>query len=209
MQVAVYGTLKQGNHLSYILDGCEYVKPTKVYGYKIYHSAHGFPFVIFTGNKKDYFYAELYKITESTLNVLDSVESEGSLYDRVDIALQDATYDIQPKDEKFTISTFLYVGIIEAFQRVPMSVVKNNYWFQENTYRPFNLLVQNRHYSDDAEKIVFDMRFYDFGKSKTNSEYMKSVNKRLQNIYNIEVNTENEEIFLTDLILNKRVIEIK
>lgn len=209
MQVVVYGTLKQGNHLSYILDGCQYLEPVKIHGYKIYHSGYGFPFVLFTGCNDDYFYGELYEVDDSKLKILDSVESEGTMYNRVDIALENKQLNIQPDESFLNVPTYLYVGIIEVFQRVPMEIVKNNYWIQEDTYRAFNLLVHNRYYNDEAKKIVFDMRFYDFGKSRTNKEYMQSVNKRLKNIFDIEVNTDNEQVFLTDLILNNRVIEIK
>ena len=209
MQVVVYGTLKQGNHLSYILDGCQYLKPVKIYGYKIYHSGYGFPFVLFTSNNDDYFYGELYEVDDSKLKVLDSVENEGTMYNRVDIALENKQLNIQPDESFLKVPTYLYVGIIEVFQVVPIEIVKNNYWIQKDTYKAFNLLVHNRHYNDEAKKIVFDMRFYDFGKSRTNKEYMQSVNKRLKNIFDIEVNTDNEQVFLTDLILNNRVIEIK
>jgi len=64
--------------------------------------------------------------------------------------------------------------------------------------------IHEKVYEDIAKKIVFHMRFFDGDRTPTNKSYMRMVEKRMHT----PINTEIEEIFLTDLILMGRIKEL-
>jgi len=84
-KVFVYGTLKQGyGNNEYFLGGSEYLGPA-VTGRADYDmvSLGGFPGVLSDGENA--ILGEVYKVDEATLARLDSLESNGSLYQREQI----------------------------------------------------------------------------------------------------------------------------
>ena len=87
---------------------------------------------------------------------------------------------------------YYYLSIMED---IPNKKMKTGYWGVDKK-KKFSVYVDNRLYQDTADKIVFHMRFFDGDRAPTNSKYMVLVKKRSH----LQLNTENEEIFLMDCI---------
>ena len=212
--IIVYGTLKKQNLLHYHLEKSQYIKPVKLRGFKMFNTEYSFPWAMFTEEQSNSLYGEMYAVDKETLTRLDAVESEGSLYQRIN--LQETKYNLDYlKNDNFATATYLYLGklghplfsINKKAQEIPYGYWTDA-WLKKEYKKVFNLNINNKIYSDNAEKIVFDMRFDDYGEgSYSNAEYMAVVNRRLKNLYNISVNKKIEEIFLTDLILNQKAFE--
>jgi len=82
MLVFVYGTLKEGYGNNYLLSSSEKVSSGVMEGYKLYDC--GFPIAVKSDG--DFISGEVYDIGDDAmvLNRLDRLESEGSMYNRVD-----------------------------------------------------------------------------------------------------------------------------
>tara|TARA_R110000744_G_scaffold100305_2_gene193341 strand:- start:6183 stop:6803 length:621 start_codon:yes stop_codon:yes gene_type:complete len=186
--VIVYGTLKRNGRFSDYLKESKFIKRVNVSEFKMYDSGYGFPFII-NGGKEDVIYGELYEVSDRVLRSLDIVENtEGGLYKRVN--LQDSYPDVQ-------FPTYIYVSSLSHFD-ANSKEIPYGYWSVDNDYLQI-MKVRNddRVFEDIAKKIVFHMRFFDGDRTPTNKSYMRMVKKRTQE----SVNTEIEEIFITDLIL--------
>lgn len=82
MRVIVYGTLMSGYGNNRLLETATFVDTVVVQGYKLFYS--GFP--VATPSADDSIHAEIWEIEDDgTLARLDRLESEGNMYDRVEI----------------------------------------------------------------------------------------------------------------------------
>lgn len=82
MRVIVYGTLMNGYGNNRLLETAKFVDTIIVQGYKLYYS--GFP--VATLSAEDSIHAEVWEINDDgTLDRLDRLEAEGTMYDRVTI----------------------------------------------------------------------------------------------------------------------------
>jgi len=193
--VIVYGTLKRNGRFSDYLRGQKYVKQVNLSGFNMYDSGYGFPFVV-EGKETDVIYGELYEVNDEVLNIIDQVENvEGGLYSRINL---EETYP------SIKVPTYLYVSKLSHFdsdaQEIPYG-----YWSVDNDYlQIMRVQIHEKVYEDIAKKIVFHMRFFDGDRTPTNKSYMRMVEKRMHT----SINTEIEEIFLTDLILMGRINEL-
>ena len=193
--VIVYGTLKRNGRFSDYLRGQKYVKQVNISGFNMYDSGYGFPFAV-EGKETDVIYGELYEVNDRVLNILDQVENvEGGLYSRINL---EETYP------SIKVPTYLYVSKLSHFdsdaQEIPYG-----YWSVDNDYMQImRVEIDELVYEDIAKKIVFHMRFFDGDRTPTNKSYMRMVEKRMHT----SINTEIEEIFLTDLILMGRIKEL-
>ena len=193
--VIVYGTLKRNGRFSDYLRGQKYVKQVNISGFNMYDSGYGFPFAV-EGKETDVIYGELYEVNDRVLNILDQVENvEGGLYSRINL---EETYP------SIKVPTYLYVSKLSHFdsdaQEIPYG-----YWSVDNDYlQIMRVQIHEKVYEDIAKKIVFHMRFFDGDRTPTNKSYMRMVEKRMHT----PINTEIEEIFLTDLILMGRINEL-
>jgi gamma-glutamylcyclotransferase (GGCT)/AIG2-like uncharacterized protein YtfP len=86
--VFVYGTLKRGGGLHGVLQGADtaHVADGFVEGYALLDLG-SFPGMV-RGLAHDRVYGECYGVSPATLNQLDRVEAEGSLYDRKLVAVR-------------------------------------------------------------------------------------------------------------------------
>lgn len=131
MLVAVYGTLKRGYSNNRLLSGpnCEYVRDIVVQGYKLYNS--GFP--VAAPSPRHSIRAELWEIDDpdnnpiakETLRRLDSLEGEGSMYNRVFIH--------QPDENAIHTNFYMYVGHpnfwpFERMKEQPVDAEGIYYW---------------------------------------------------------------------------------
>ena len=193
--VIVYGTLKRNGRFSDYLREQKYVKRVNISGFKMYDSGYGFPFVV-EGKETDVIYGELYEVNDRVLNILDHVENvESGLYSRINL---EETYP------SIKVPTYLYVSKLSHFDSAAREI-PYGYWSVDNDYlQIMRVQIHEKVYEDIAKKIVFHMRFFDGDRTPTNKSYMRMVEKGMHT----PINTEIEEIFLTDLILMGRIKEL-
>jgi len=65
-------------------------------------------------------------------------------------------------------------------------------------------MIDDREYNDTTDKLVFHMRFFDGDRTPTNKDYMEMVKNRSK----IQLNTEDEEIFIRQCIAKGIIKEI-
>ena len=84
INVLVYGTLKAGHGLHYLLNSkrCAYVGEARLEGYAM-HDLGSFPCIVPDVLHGSSIVGEVYAVDHETLDRLDVVESNGRLYDRV------------------------------------------------------------------------------------------------------------------------------
>lgn len=87
--IAVYGTLKKGNHNHYLLNGSKYLGKEVINGFLMY-SLGGFPCVVKNNNKS--IHCEIYEVDDKTLSNIYRLEgysgernSSENWYDTVDV----------------------------------------------------------------------------------------------------------------------------
>lgn len=88
MKIIVYGTLKQGYHNNKLLEKAKFEGPILVDGYKLYYSYDSKGFPVAAPDAKSTIEGELYQIEPDdyfTLKRLDALESEGFMYNRIDV----------------------------------------------------------------------------------------------------------------------------
>ena len=194
-KVIVYGTLKRNGRFSSYMKGQRYIRPISISGFKMYDSGYGFPFIV-KGGESDVIYGEEYEVDDNTLSVLDEVENvDGGLYSRV---------NLQESHPSFKEPTYIYVSDIRYYD-TKTSEVEYGYWSVDNDYlQIMRVNINDKVYQDIAKKIVFHMRFFDGDRTPTNKSYMRMVEERMH----IPLNTEIEEIFITDLIILGNIKEL-
>ena len=198
-KILVYGTLKRGGGLHNCFDG-KYLGTFKVPGFKMFNFGW-FPGII--EDEDSSIYAEMYEIDSDTLENLDRIEGEGRMYNRTPLRIADDDCYIYVAKMKLFWQT--WKGI-PGRHYVPRGfwVVQNKEWkidsnFDENS-KPQIM-------SGTGAQIVFDLRFFDTsaGRCSTNKEYMELVKFRM---FDLDVNTEVEDIFITDLLILGKVKEV-
>ena len=185
----VYGTLKKGGSNHSFIKGSEFLRHDILKDHAIYKPNH-FSFPIMMPNKNSKVYGEVYRVDSDTLNKLDMLEREGIFYNRID-------------DSKLGCQYYLWREQDGLFVREE-DKIKNGYWVTRGEV-DLSLVIDNREYTDKADKLVFHMRFFDGKRAPTNKIYMDLVNKRSH----LNLNTENEEVFLRDCIMKGVVSEWK
>jgi gamma-glutamylcyclotransferase (GGCT)/AIG2-like uncharacterized protein YtfP len=78
--VAVYGTLKQGHYNNMLLQDAVFVGPGSIKGHRMYQ--RGFPFVMPDDTAEYDIQVELYRVSDSELRALDSLEGHPDWYKR-------------------------------------------------------------------------------------------------------------------------------
>lgn len=83
MKVFVYGSLKAGywNHMILKENDAKFLGKSVLWGYSLYHIAN-YPGMVKSPNPFEKVYGETYDVDDDTLELLDSLESEGYLYKR-------------------------------------------------------------------------------------------------------------------------------
>lgn len=116
MFVIVYGTLKRGYGNNRLLQTSTFVSEVTVPGYKLYNC--GFP--VAKPSENDIIRGELWDIkdSEEVLASLDRLESEGSMYDRVNVAALDP--------EGNEVAANMYVGCQPAWSRTNLPECPKN-----------------------------------------------------------------------------------
>ena len=121
MIVFVYGTLKEGYGNNRRLTGCKKLGPAKVSDFKLYDC--GFP--VAWPSKGEVITGELWDIEEKkeVLMSLDSLEGEGSMYNRTDVcALDSSGYEVPAQ---------MYVGHPKNWDTSRLRICPKN---EENAY---------------------------------------------------------------------------
>ena len=189
--VFVYGTLKKGGGNHHFLKDSDFVRHEILKDHAIYQpNQFGFPLLI--QSKGDKVYGEVYRVTSTTLAKLDMLESEGYLYTRVNDSELGFQYYLFNKE---------YGNVVWDEER---DKITNGYWKTQSEV-DLNLIIDNRNYTDKADKLVFHMRFFDGQRAPTNKIYMDLVKRRSH----LDLNIEDEEVFLRDCIINGVVSEFK
>jgi gamma-glutamylcyclotransferase (GGCT)/AIG2-like uncharacterized protein YtfP len=190
-EVFVYGTLKKGGSNHHFLKDSDFVRHEILKDHAIYQpNQFGFPLLI--ESKGDKVYGEVYRITSTTLAKLDMLESEGYLYTRVNDSKLGFQYYLFNKE---------YGNVVWDEE---LDKIASGYWKTKREV-DLNLIIDNRNYTDKADKLVFHLRFFDGQRTPTNKIYMDMVKRRSH----LDLNTEDEEIFLRDCIINGVVTEFK
>jgi gamma-glutamylcyclotransferase (GGCT)/AIG2-like uncharacterized protein YtfP len=189
-EVFVYGTLKKGGGNHHFLKDSDFVRHEILKDHAIYQpNQFGFPLLI--QSKGDKVYGEVYRITSTTLAKLDMLESEGHLYNRVNDIELGFQYYLFNENDAWEVNK-------------SKDKIDSGYWKTKSEV-DLNLIIDNRNYTDKADKLVFHMRFFDGQRAPTNKIYMDLVKRRSY----LDLNTEDEEIFLRDCIINGVVSEFK
>ena len=190
IEVFVYGTLKKGCSNHHFLKDSDFVRHEILKDHAIY-VPRGMRFPIMLKSKGDKVYGEVYRISSTTLAKLDMLESEGHLYNRVNDIELGFQYYLYNENDAWEINK-------------SKDKIDSGYWktmFEVD----LNLIIDNRNYTDKADKLVFHMRFFDGKRAPTNKIYMDLVKRRSY----LDLNTENEEIFLRDCIIEGVVSEFR
>jgi gamma-glutamylcyclotransferase (GGCT)/AIG2-like uncharacterized protein YtfP len=189
-EIFVYGTLKKGGGNHHFLKDSDFVRHEILKDHAIYQpNQFGFPLLI--QSKGDKVYGEVYRITSTTLAKLDMLESEGYLYNRVNDIELGFQYYLFNENDAWEVNK-------------SKDKIDSGYWKTKSEV-DLNLIIDNRNYTDKADKLVFHMRFFDGQRAPTNKIYMDLVKRRSY----LDLNTEDEEIFLRDCIINGVVSEFK
>jgi len=189
-EVFVYGTLKKGGGNHHFLKDSDFVRHEILKDHAIYQpNLFGFPLLI--QSKGDKVYGEVYRITSTTLAKLDMLENEGHLYNRINDIELGFQYYLFNENDAWEVNK-------------SKDKIDSGYWKTKSEV-DLNLIIDNRNYTDKADKLVFHMRFFDGQRAPTNKIYMDLVKRRSY----LDLNTEDEEIFLRDCIINGVVSEFK
>ena len=187
-EVFVYGTLKKGGGNHHFLKDSDFIRHEILVDHSIY-VPKGFRFPLMLKNKGGKVYGEIYRVSSKVLAKLDMLESEGHLYNRVN-------------DVKLGYQYYLFNETNAWEINKENDIINNGYWKTVSEVE-LNVIIDNRNYTDKADKLVFHMRFFDGQRAPTNKIYMDLVKRRSY----LDLNTENEEIFLRDCIINGVVSE--
>ena len=193
MKIFVYGTLKKGGVLHSNLDGCTYHGIDRVPNFTMF-KVGWFPAIKPTEDARECVYGEVYEINKSTLSKLDEIEGKGVLYERSTVNTRFGKCIIYVfSDNNDTVQLWDYPKIPYGF-----FPIENKYW---------EVKIGDDYYDGDASRIVFDLRFFDTsaGRCSTNSQYMKLYSERANDNY---INTKNEDVFLSDLIIDYNIEEL-
>lgn len=188
MKLFVYGTLKRngGNHK--YLKGSKYVSQYCLNNHILIDLGYGFPYMM---RGDGGVLGEVYEIDKKTLDKIDKLEGHPIHYKR---------YLTNYHSE--VAEMYYYLA---NFDSIPESavIVEDGYWPIYKKDR-FKVIIDNREYNDTVDKLVFHMRFFDGDRTPKNSDYMEMVKNRSK----LELNTENEAIFIRQCITKGIIKEI-
>ena len=189
-EIFVYGTLKKGGSNHQFIKHSDFVRHEVLEDHAIY-IPNGFAFPVLLKEEGSKVYGEVYHVTSSTLARLDMLEGEGHLYNRVN-------------DVKLGYQYYLFNETNALIVDRDSDKIHSGYWKTKKEV-DLNLIIDNRNYTDKADKLVFHMRFFDGQRAPTNRIYMDLVKRRSH----LDLNTDDEEIFLRDCIIHGVVSEFK
>ncbi len=110
LKIFVYGTLKKGYGNHGLLKTSKFIGNGYIKGWNIYDLGF-FPGIRKSQNKKRIVYGEVYEIDDITRMRVDSLEGEGSLYNRVKtLAVVNG--------EEMEVSVYVFARNIEQYQRI-------------------------------------------------------------------------------------------
>ena len=189
MKLFVYGTLKKGgsNHGFLTETNSKFLCNYEMKGFDLIDLGYGFPYMM-TGNGS--VLGEVYEINQKALDSIDRLEGHPFHYKRYL-----TNFNKQVAEMYYYLSRF-------DIMPTKAKIVKDGYWPIDN--QKINVIIDDRKYKDTADKLVFHMRFFDGDRTPLNTDYMKMVCNRTK----IELNTENEEIFIRQCIAKNIIKEI-
>ena len=189
MKLFVYGTLKKSGANYRFLKESKYVSQYCLNNHVLLDLGYGFPYMM---RGEGSVLGDGYEIDQKTLDRIDRLEGHPIHYKR-------------HLTNYYTEVAEMYYYLAN-FDMIPLKaeIVKDGYWPIDKKNK-FNVIIDDREYSDTADKLVFHMRFFDGDRTPTNSDYMKIVKGRSK----LDLNTENEEIFIRQCITKGVIKEIK
>ena len=113
--IFVYGTLKKGYRNHRLLEGSNFIGEGRISGYDIYDLG-SFPGII--GGTGEVL-GELYEINQETLKRVDRLESEGYLYSRLPV-------EVNQKDCLIKAAAYVFNGNVHNARRIEREW-RNNY----------------------------------------------------------------------------------
>ena len=201
----VYGTLKKGDINHNFLDKrmltdkgekAEFLRHEILKDHSLY-LLNGFNFPVMIKEKGGRVYGEVYQVDSDKIRYIDMLEQEGVFYNRVDNGKLGYSYYLWNEREHGMLYT-----LVDKIETGYWEVKRDDIGRSDVIY---NVMIDNREYSDTADKLVFHMRFFDGKRAPTNKIYMDLVKRRSHQ----DLNTENEDIFIRDCIIQGIVSETK
>jgi gamma-glutamylcyclotransferase (GGCT)/AIG2-like uncharacterized protein YtfP len=99
----VYGTLQHHGPNHHFLGDSVFLGEVVLHGYSLYHLKEGYPGII---PNLDYsVLGELYEVSSNVLSDIDRLESNGFLYQRVEVVV----HSIHPPRKLITAQTYVYL----------------------------------------------------------------------------------------------------
>ncbi len=110
LKIFVYGTLKRGYCNHNFIKSSQFIGNAYIKGYDLY-DLKDYPAIIKSTDDECIVYGEVYQISEQTLQLIDQLEDEGDLYNRVQTVANVDGQDI-------LVSTYQYAQDISAYQKI-------------------------------------------------------------------------------------------
>ncbi len=105
----VYGSLKKGKKLHYLISELNFIGRGILRGFDMY-LVSWYPAVVKGSGKV---FGEIYEINEEVLKILDKVEDEGKLYNRTVVNIETEWGELLPA------YIYIYNGSIENLEKIP------------------------------------------------------------------------------------------
>ena len=191
MYLFVYGSLKLGGYNHSFLEDSKFICFYKLQNHCLVDVGHGFPYLVTKNNS--FVYGEVWQVDSDTITITDRLEGVPNLFTRQVEEISEP-YNQVIGDLNYYLSRFDLASIDDEIE---FCILDNNYFPVDNEKVLFNVVVDDRKYTDEAKKIVFHMRFFDMDRTKTNYEYMELVKARSH----LDLNTSSEALFLRDCII--------
>ena len=190
MKLFVYGTLKKGGGNHRLLEGSKFVCNYELKNHILFDIGFGFPYM-YKGSTMESVLGEVYEVNKKTIKVIDRLEGHPVHYKRHLINFRDEV------DEMYCYLT--------TYNFIPPNskTIKSGYW-PTHKKKKLKVMIDDREYNDTTDKLVFHMRFFDGDRTPTNKDYMEMVKNRSK----IQLNTEDEEIFIRQCIAKGIIKEI-
>ena len=190
MKLFVYGTLKKGGGNHRYLEGSKFICNYELKHHILFDIGYGFPYM-YKCSTEESVLGEVYEVNEADIKMVDRLEGHPVHYKRCLMNFREE------------IAGMYYY--LTTHNSIPdnAKTIKSGYW-PIHKKRKLKVIIDNREYNDTADKLVFHMRFFDGDRTPTNKDYMRMVKNRSK----IELNTDNEEIFIRQCITRGIIQEI-
>lgn len=200
MKLFVYGTLKKGGANHKFLKDSKYVSQYCLNNHILIDLGYGFPYMIKGDGSV---LGEVYEINQKTLNNIDRLEGHPNHYKRYLANYYDEIAGMYYYLSGLT-NHVKHSEWASEYKNVTDGniIVKDGYWPINN--QKMHVKIDDRNYFDTADKLVFHMRFFDGDRTPLNRDYMEMLKNRSK----IQLNTDDEEIFVRQCIAKNIVKEI-